>query len=81
MSISDGGRVSKPRTSPLRKKFMIQLSPECPNAFPVVKVLRVALEIRTKDSPEAAKLTRERLSMTAMFGRWRKAGFINSMPS
>jgi hypothetical protein len=49
MSISDGGRVSKSRTSPLRKKFVIQVSPECQNAYPVLKPLGVALKIRTRD--------------------------------
>lgn len=52
MSISDGGRVSKSRTSPLRKKFVIQVSPECQNAYPVLKPLGVALKIRTKDFRE-----------------------------
>jgi hypothetical protein len=52
MSISAEGRVSKSRTSPLREKFVIQVSPECQNAYPVVKPLRVALEIRTRDFRE-----------------------------
>jgi hypothetical protein len=52
MSISDGGRVFKSRTSPLRKKFVIQVSAACQNAYPVLKPLGVALEIRTKDFRE-----------------------------
>jgi len=81
MSISAGGRVSKSRTSPLRKKFMIQLSPECQNAYLVGKPLRVALEMRTKDWPEAAKAHARTVVDDRYVREVEKAVFINSMPS